>query len=241
MGWTFGCNHHQGRSHTKHGLECQDAALVERDGERVYAIVADGAGTSTYAREAASLAAETMKKFLLEGDVFQKGDSFLREGFFAVNNALQAFAEKIGAAEKDCMTTLLVGCFTPQKAFLGQVGDGFIVVKQKRETPLFLPLPQTKEYANETDLLPTSKIGLRTSIVGGGVHFFALSSDGLEAVAVDQKTKEPHAPFFEPFIDYLHGAPPEEEVKEELQTFLGSERLQTRVDDDVSLVVGLWL
>jgi hypothetical protein len=241
MTWVYGRNQHQGRSHARRQITCQDVTVLHEDKDILYAFVADGAGTALYAREAALLAVETMKDFLQKGRIFQERELFLKEGFSTVNQTLHMVATRKNIPQKDFLTTLIVGCFSREEAIFGQVGDGFVVIQETCEGPLSLPLKKKKEYANETDLLPASDLAVRIYISRHPIHFFALSSDGLERVAIDQKTEEPHVPFFTPFVDYLHTKPSSQEVEKELEAFLGSEKLQHRVDDDVSLVIGAWL
>jgi hypothetical protein len=70
--------------------------------------------------------------------------------------------------------------------------------------------------------------------------FLCAATDGLERVAVRLHDWQPYAPFFQPFEACLLQLPTAVEQYSYLKTFLESERLNAKTDDDKTLLVCLY-
>ncbi|QKQ78011.1 protein phosphatase 2C domain-containing protein [Nostoc sp. TCL240-02] len=70
-------------------------------------------------------------------------------------------------------------------------------------------------------------------------EFICASTDGLEKVAIRLSDWKPFSPFFKPLEEYLHETVNPKEDKY-LTEFLNSERLNSRTDDDKTLLLCLF-
>ncbi len=216
-----------GSGHRARGVGCEDASAVEvlADGSLLIA-VADGAGSAPRASEgswrAVAAATEAMRAGVPLDDV--------------MCGARRALAP-IGDDERlgDFATTLLVVRASADRIETAQVGDGAVVVRRGGELEVLAP-DEKGEYLNETVFLTSDSWAehLRVACVDGdGVDGVAALTDGLQLVALDLSTGVPHAPFFAPFFSFVA----EDGDVAQLESFLGSDRVGERTDDDVTLVV----
>jgi serine/threonine protein phosphatase PrpC len=98
-----------------------------------------------------------------------------------------------------------------------------------------------KEFVNQTSFITDSQSALHVGIVPHSIKFLAMGTDGLTDVCLEQKNLTPHANFFKPFDDYLSNQPSPKESQQELESFLVSEKLNARTQDDKSLLIARWL
>jgi hypothetical protein len=154
----------------------------------------------------------------------------------AVHRARSALADDEGPFEERA-TTLLVARVDASSVETAQVGDGAVVLR--RDGLLEVLAPDAKgEYLNETTFLTSAswRDDLRlASVPAGGIDGVAVLTDGLQLIAFDLVTGAPHGPFFEPFFAFAADGGPEAD----LARFLGSERVGSRTDDDVTLAVAV--
>jgi hypothetical protein len=132
-------------------------------------------------------------------------------------------------------TTLLVAAVTPSLIATAQIGDGAIVVRRcgVLEVPAAV---ERGEYLNETCFLTSSGwlAEARTAVVpAAGVDAVAGMTDGLQLLAFDLAAGTPHAPFFEPLFAFAADAG----AVGDLEAFLGSDRVGSRTDDDVTIAL----
>ena len=62
-------------------------------------------------------------------------------------------------------------------------------------------------------------------------------TDGLERLALRFDTQTPHVPFFDPFFRAIRAAKDYTGLNDALQTFLASEPVRERSDDDKTLIL----
>ena len=216
-----------GSGHRARGIGCEDACAfsVTDDGALLVA-VADGAGSAPRSSEGSTRAVAAAMDALRSGaDVC------------AVLHAARRSLEPVAVGERmgDLATTLLVVRASSGGIETGQVGDGAVVLR--REDGLSVLAADAKgEYLNETVFLTSEGWldALRIETVpSDGVDALAVLTDGLQLVALDLATGVPHAPFFAPFFSFVA----EDGDVAQLESFLGSDRVGERTDDDVTLVV----
>ena len=225
-----------GSAHKKQGLPCQDAADWRTVGEIAIAALADGAGSAAYAAQGATVAVKTALA-ILERRVTTCPREALFEGL--VEEVLVAFKREASALTcslKDLACTLNLAVLAPKWVAVAQLGDGFIVIAQ--DTNYEIPFaPDKGEYANETVFVTTPNASLKIIAIELTVDFVCLSSDGLYDVAVRQRNNTPHPPFFAPLAQFMKITADPEREDNYLMTFLHSDRLAQRSDDDKSLVL----
>jgi hypothetical protein len=71
----------------------------------------------------------------------------------------------------------------------------------------------------------------------GAVGQVAVLSDGLQMVALQMPSREPHPGFFTPLFRYLETQRDGLQASEAVAAFLGSARVRERTDDDITLIL----
>ena len=123
-----------------------------------------------------------------------------------------------------------------------QIGDGFIVMRSQEPEYKLLFQPDKGEFANETTFI-TSKNALKemqVEVISQKQEFICASTDGLEKVAIRLSDWKPFPPFFKPLEEYLQQTANPEKEYQYVDDFLNSERLNSRTDDDKTLLLCLF-
>ena len=157
-----------------------------------------------------------------------------------------ARAEPRRLPERAYATTLTCAVATADRLVVGQIGDG-VVVAGEGEQLFSVTHLQRGEYANETHFLtqPGALEQLFIEVIEHPVRELAVMSDGLIRLALKMPEQEPFVPFFRPLfrvttaIGQPGGAPDRTEAARQLSSFLSSERVNARTDDDKSLVLAV--
>ena len=257
MNWkaTYYCA--KGTWHEKHNIPCQDYAHYHRYDKVILGAVADGAGSAKYADIGAKLAVDNILEYLKQSQQKFSKKSEFNNSSFNEKEAKQLFCDGIQkevipalkkkAQEKQCSInefacTLIAFIATPNCITAMQIGDGFLVLSlnNKKDYQLLLK-PDKGEFVNETKFV-TSKNVLSTlnfKFLSETPKFICASTDGLEKVAIRLSDLTPHAPFFDPLKTYLEQTKNPESNKQYLEQFLNSERLNSRTNDDKTLLLCL--
>jgi serine/threonine protein phosphatase PrpC len=256
MAWRAVARSATGTSHQKQQLPCQDYGGCKILNEVIVGAVADGAGSAKYADVGAKLAVKTVLEYLTGIEQWlQKRKKFweltqkplsepeARKLFAKTANkvmaALQAQAVSGGYSVDDLASTLLVVVATPNWVTAMQIGDGFITLRcQQEELQLLFP-PDKGEYVNETTFVTSTNAlnAMRVCVREGKPEFICAATDGLERVAIRMSDWTPFAPFFQPLEEYMHETSHPEQSDEYLMSFLSSDRLNARTDDDKTLLL----
>ncbi|MEK7993207.1 MAG: PP2C family serine/threonine-protein phosphatase [Planctomycetota bacterium] len=234
-----------GTSHLKANLPCQDRLACEAlTGGALVAAVADGAGSAAIAERGAEVAVGSVIAHLKRGlaDKRTDFDHLLREAAASAREAIAAEADREGTALRSYASTLLAVVLTLDGGGALQIGDGVIVVSEGSDEWSWVFWPQRGEYANTTNFLTDDDAihRLEIEVFPGVVTDIALMSDGLEPLAVNYASKTVHHPFFNGMFRPLFGAEGCAEISAlsaSLEQFLSSERIGSRTDDDVSLIL----
>lgn len=260
MVWKAIARSETGTSHQSQKIPCQDYSKYLILDDVIVGAVADGAGSAKYADDGSKLAVETVLKSLddvikspdkqgeIETRLSQPLSELEAKPLFAkiVNRVLAELSKK--ASEEDYSVnelacTLLVFIATPNWLAAMQIGDGFIVLRSKNsEEYQLLFHPDKGEFANETTFITSENAiqEMQVDVIAGEQEFICASTDGLEKVAIRFQDWKAFSPFFKPFEEYLKLTPNPEENAEYLTNFLNSERLNTRTDDDKTLLLCRW-
>ncbi|MCM1984580.1 PP2C family serine/threonine-protein phosphatase [Lyngbya confervoides] len=252
MSWNAVTYSSVGSRHLAQSLPCQDYSQFLVEGEVLYGAVSDGAGSAKYADIGAQLAVQTcLDQLKLEFSQLEPFDAgpdpaavveIFERVAAAILERLMAEAQHKNFALKELNCTLIGFIATPDWMAAMQVGDGFIVLQHSNSAVFELLFqPEKGEYINETLFItsPGALDQLRVSVQLGCPEFIAAATDGLEKVAIRYQDWLPHAPFFRPFKDCLQHFATGEEQQSYLQTFLESDRLNAKTDDDKTLLICL--
>jgi serine/threonine protein phosphatase PrpC len=236
-----------GTSHIKNKQLCQDAHHWQLlPGNVLVAAAADGAGSASQGKIGAMVAVETAIENLaikeltpsyLDDDEMVR--SLLNESLLAAKKAVEDEAEACNKQLQDLATTLIIMIATPDMVAVVQVGDGMAVAKDSKGNLLALTIPDNGEYINETTFL-TSPGALDTAqmrLWRETIANVGMLTDGLQMLALNMVVGEPHKPFFFPLFEFVQNAQDKTLAKEQLVSFLGSERITQRTDDDLTLIL----
>ncbi len=242
-----------GKSHEKVNQLCQDAHHWELLSEDVLvAAVADGAGSASLGKVGAIVASQTAVETIrvqyqaienledsLEDREDQKWQSLLTNALEAAKKAVEEEAIACKVAARELATTLIIVVATPNLIAAVQVGDGVAVGCDRTGNMIALTSPQRGEYVNETIFLvsPNALEDIQVNVWHGVVANIAMLSDGLQMLALEMNGGKPHAPFFFPMFQFVADVTNEQDAQEQLVAFLRSERISTRTDDDLTLLL----
>jgi len=154
-------------------------------------------------------------------------------------SAVEREAVRRDVPQRALACTLSVAVAFPGMVAAVQVGDGAVVAADADGKVLSLLRPMSGEYLNETTFLisPDALAQLQFAWHDRGVSRLALLTDGLQMLALKVADGEPHAPFFEPLFRFIATTEDEGKGEADLAAFLGSERVQARTDDDLTLLL----
>ncbi|MGB7416382.1 MAG: PP2C family serine/threonine-protein phosphatase [Thermosynechococcaceae cyanobacterium] len=241
-----------GTRHVQRGLPCQDfGAYLIRD-VSIIGAVADGAGSAQHSDIGAQLAVKTVLESLeqwlgkqpsLEQPVTEaQMQPVFAEALQGAIATLQQEAEAGGYELRELGCTLLTFIATPNWVAAMQIGDGFIVVKAAETEPYQLLFqPEKGEYINETLFITSAPAleSMQVAVKVGEQPMVCAATDGLENVAIRFQDWQPHPPFFAPFQSCLETLDDPAERQVYLETFLNSDRLNAKTDDDKTLLMCL--
>jgi hypothetical protein len=239
-----------GTSHITNATPCQDSCWAQVDstaaGVPVLSVfVADGAGSAPRGGEGAELAIQAAAAFVaakLKLAEFAIADALAVDCVTAVRARICAEAEKASLIARDYACTFLGVISTPQASLALQIGDGGIVIDSGSGLEVAVA-PMSGEYANMTNFVTEDDAisVMATKTFTGPLLRVAAFSDGLQRLALNMATNQPHEPFFTPFFRVLGETPEgkEDELHGALLRFLGSSAVNERTDDDKTLALAV--
>lgn len=238
-----------GTSHKKRQMPCQDYGqyIIAAD-DLIVGAVADGAGSAKHSDVGAELTVKTSLLNLGEWLESQKQLSPLSQQeavtiftwtLETVVTALKQQAANSGYPLTDLACTLIVFIAAPGWVAAMQVGDGFLVAGSKGHEYQLLFQPKKGEFINETTFVTAADAleEMQVRVQPGHQAFICAATDGLERVAIRMDDWLPFARFFQPLQDYMRATSSPEQEDEYIRDFLDSERLNSRTDDDKTLLL----
>jgi hypothetical protein len=251
--WKYSFASVTGTFHSKSSTPCQDASRVEvvRDAggrDVLVAAASDGAGSAALAHLGSKLACdlfvEGVKSHITGGDT----RAIVSDGFIAdwIGKFRQVAAAWRGAGSgriQDYACTLLAAVVWRDRVVYFQLGDGAIV-----ESPRVAPdrysvvcWPQQGEYANMTNFVTDDDAAVKVfrELKSESVDEVALFTDGIQRLALDYRTRSAHDPFFSPMFTWLRSRSDgrSTELSDPLSVYLNSEKVNSRTDDDKTLIL----
>ena len=243
--WKYIGTSRVGTSHLKTGQPCQDQHSIAPLSKYFFAAVSDGAGSATQSEKGSNTTCETVVDELMRQvcsdkleleEVLKKVAESAREGIMQI-------ATREGHAMRDYACTLLLFGIGPEGAAALQVGDGLIVYRVSGSPEWNYAIwPQRGEYANTTFFLTDEKYEEQVQVVSlpKEIVEVGLISDGLEPLALNYADKKVHAPFWEGIFKPVRESNQIAEMSdllEPLENFLASDRVTSRTDDDLTLIL----
>jgi Protein phosphatase 2C len=249
-GWTWAGACRRGLSHQNAGLRLQDAFkcfVAAADNQPLIIVVSDGAGTAPYGGEAASLVCRTLTVlartyFASCGDL--PSDELLSSWLSEVREAINAAAARRSLGVRDFAATLILFISNGSETVVLHVGDGCAVIRDTDTNSWIAPSwPFHGEYASTTAFV-TDEPSPNTSVVRhfGPISAVSVFSDGLERLALDLKARQPFAPFFDSVIAPVASSSSigkDVELSSKLNAFLDSDGINSRSDDDKTLILAV--
>jgi hypothetical protein len=238
-----------GTSHLREQLPCQDSCLVScyplADADQALAVVvADGAGSAQYGERGARLACQMAQQHIahwLEATPSRVlTEQLVAEWFASVRNGLSETALQEGVMLRELACTLLLVLVTPDAAAYGHIGDGGIAADSGAGLEVVF-WPAVGEYANMTRFITDEDALAHVCIAihQSPVQEVAVFTDGIQRLALDFRTLSVHAPFFDPMLAVLrqHTWGECQMLEQRLAAFLDSSKVNSRTDDDKTLVL----
>lgn len=240
-----------GTSHTDSGTECQDRLewkIIEAtEGPVLVAVIADGAGSTSDGERGAEIACRSFIENI--GSYLQLQDSnvgLLNPEFgTAWISFFQSSIEGIAAEEekevREFSSTFIGAVVGLDSAAFYQVGDGGLLYTSDPDAQLFEfgIKPVETEYVNMTNFLTDEDAvsHLRYASVAEKVEDLILFSDGISNIAIDFSDGKPFKPFLDPMIAPLRNGGFTEGLDQKLESFLDSEAINKKTDDDKSIIL----
>lgn len=258
--WNFIAARATGSSHLRNGAPCQDQFACESlPSGGLVAAVADGAGSAANSERGAEIAVRATVAVVLAAVTAGRTDFgvLLREAALCAREAVIAEAAGAGSPPSSYASTLLALVITPEGGAAAQIGDGVIVFRAQPadltgfSKPVrsfadgswhYVTWPQHGEYINSTFFLTRDDAAERLEVVplDASITEFALTTDGLESLVLHYDTRTVHAPFFDAMTRPLIAAEDTasiDRLSAALGAFLASDRISSRTDDDVTLLL----
>lgn len=237
--WTWCAVSVTGGRHVAQGLPSQDRVQVVPIGELLLIALADGAGSAVRGADGAEVAVEAAVKvatrLLIDGSPSEEeAVRVLRAAITAAKRAIRREAAYQGADRSAFATTLLLAICGPEFVAVAQVGDSCCAI-QHADGLLELALPPQKgQWANETTMLTKELVRPKIRVIRSPVAAVFAFSDGLERISL-MADLTPHTGFFLPLLDTVREQG--SAAAAGLEHFFTSDRVRSRTDDDITLVI----
>ena len=207
------------------------------------ACVADGAGSAKFSDVGSTIVCETIienaNSFLeLNGRLDGLQSEDVLRWCEEARRRIDDEAARRECERRELATTLCAAIVAPTCSFFFQIGDGAIILGSRGIYGVVF-WPQSGEYANSTNFLTADDYKQKLEIHTTTSRFteLALFTDGLERLALRFDGQTAHTPFFEPLFRALRTADDVEGLNEGLRKFLASDPVQSRSDDDKTLIL----
>jgi len=233
-----------GTSHLKGQLPCQDYSDYLRcqiGGESALVVgVSDGAGSAAFSHLGSQEAVGALLRQAAscERPVADISREDVQAWFSNALSHLKSVAEREKIETKDLACTVLVAVLSERHAVFAQIGDGAWIAESNGVFGA-VTWPQNGEFANETKFVtsPDALDSIQFQKCSGPLTAAAGFTDGIQALALNLAAKSVHAPFFQPMFAALGECDDETSLLSPLISFLSSDRVNERTDDDKTLVL----
>lgn len=242
--WRWAAASRIGTSHLKAGTRKQDAHVARTlaDGT-LLVVVSDGAGSAPFGGQGASLVCRSMARHVRDwfaGHADMPDDERVLGWIDELRDTLAAAAENRGVPRRQFAATLALLVVRDGELMAHQVGDSSIVGRADGEWEAIC-WPDSGEFASTTYFVTDDPQVRLNSVRARSAHDgFAVFSDGIETIALEQAELRPHAGFFGPMIRPIDGADGTGRLGDlsgALGRYLDGPAVCERTDDDKTLVL----
>lgn len=237
-----------GTSHIKKQMPCQDSHLFrELPGGVLIIAVADGAGSAILSKQGSQLVVKEAVTYLSTAISLYRPESDGAWKYFVSQAFVLAYAKLIQHALKqrkpvrEFATTLQIVVTTEHWTVSAIIGDGTAVVLATDDSIHSIMTPQRGEYASETNFVTGSSSMHHVDIKvwkcpAQGV---AVLTDGIVHLSINEQNNQPTFRFFMPFFKFLVATRSQQQAETHLVQFLESDQVNSKTDDDKTLVLAL--
>jgi hypothetical protein len=205
-------------------------------------VVADGAGSASHSEVGATFVCDALVDAIAKCDSLEVGLETVRTLVEGVRQSLVKYAAHLDVELRQLASTLLLAVIYPDCCIFGQIGDGGIVVRSDQSSVyevIFWPEPQ--EYVNCTNFITDETFGQHLVLERreSTILEVAVFTDGLQGLVLENSTRSAHNGFFSPLFSALSREDDMSTLGLHFKALLDSERINSRTDDDKTMVLAL--
>jgi hypothetical protein len=250
MTWVTAADYRRGNTETGPAPSCQVFGKVDRiRHDLIVGAIARGSADARLSHIGAKTAVRAALSHLkthsaeLDAAVRTDQDDAVR-GYFdktlnTVLNSLRGAAFDQVASLEDLATSLIVFAVEPKGIAAMQIGDG-LLVSRGQEADYQLIFDMDVRRRDDSTLFVTSKDAkgrMRVGIRKGPVSFLCAATEALGPLSLSNRNGRPHRRFFRPLDQYIQTAPDDGVVHQGIRSFLRSDRINRKLDDDLVLAL----
>lgn len=250
--WAWAASAAIGTSHLRTGDELEDVVfafeLKTPLAKSVFCgIVSDGAGSAKYGGKGAALVCRTisleMRKYFRNND-FLPNREIVESWIDLLRDRIFLAAQKRSCTPRDFAATLVAVASFGEQSLVFHVGDGAVALKSASQNFWFVPSwPSNGEFASTTYFVTDEILdNLLFHVITDPISSLVLFSDGIERLALDFSAQTPFAPFCDAMCSPLVNSSEvgkNRVLSKMLSEYLNSEKVNSRTDDDKSLIIAV--
>jgi hypothetical protein len=246
--WQFIAASVAGTSHVADTTPCQDAFRVEsihiKGKELLIVVCSDGAGSASHAQRGSEKAVTAGMGIVLEylkgSELRQVCRSEVESWYSQIHDALNEEAKTLGIELSDLHCTLLIAILGQEHSVFAQLGDGAMVIDRSGKMEVVF-WPQSGEFTSMTYFITCDDFvrHLEVRVIDESVSHFAAFTDGMERLVLNFSGRCAHEPFFQQMFGTVRSAEDLTLLTSDLTTFLNSQHVNERTNDDKTLVLAV--